>query len=106
MACTHLDHRSEELRAKQSALVAAAADAAFVEAGSDTSVPNPVAHILCGDLNSFDQHDLDAVGWDAVIRYTSLGDGHRRWLAASLSKSYRHAVLRTRSHSLRTHVAR
>lgn len=109
VAVTHLDHRSEELRAKQSAAVATVADAAFgvssvsSTAGIDGAAPAatmpggvlgeipegkpsgpggagvvstvsacaPLAHILCGDLNSFDSGDLDAKGWDAVKGYYS-----------------------------------
>lgn len=29
----------------------------------------PLPHILCGDLNSFDRADLDGEGWEAVRRH-------------------------------------
>ena len=65
VVCTHLDHKAEELREKQIARFLAEACEAFGSA---------VPFVLCGDLNSFDERDMDAEGWQAICDlYASRG---------------------------------
>lgn len=71
---THLDHRAEELRAKQAAAVAVHAEAAFARRwGAEAELP-AVPFVLMGDMNSFDRRDLSEEGWAAICNlYASKG---------------------------------
>ena len=54
---THLDHKAEELRSRQAGEVLAHCREAF---GDDQ------AHVICGDLNSFDQRDMSDEQWATI----------------------------------------
>lgn len=55
---SHLDHKAEELRARQIRQVIDHCHAAF-----GTAWPS----VLVGDLNSFDQSDMDDDGWASIV---------------------------------------
>lgn len=65
IACTHLDHRCEKLRERQARAVCAAADRAFCGGSGGRSL----AHVVCGDLNSFERDDLGAEAWREVCAH-------------------------------------
>jgi len=65
IACTHLDHKAEELREKQTRHFVHEVRTAF-------DATQPV--LLCGDLNSFDERDMDGEEWLAICAlYASKG---------------------------------
>jgi len=64
LACTHLDHRAEEMREKQICQ--------FLRETQDAFGQQP--YVLCGDLNSFDERDMDVEAWRAICAlYASKG---------------------------------
>lgn len=65
VACTHLDHKAEEMREQQICHFLRKARAAF----GDT-----MPWVLCGDLNTFDVRDMAEADWRAICElYASRG---------------------------------
>uniref|UniRef100_A0A7S0LNR4 Endonuclease/exonuclease/phosphatase domain-containing protein n=1 Tax=Coccolithus braarudii TaxID=221442 RepID=A0A7S0LNR4_9EUKA len=62
VCCTHLDHKSEELRERQIREAAAEAHRAF---GGLDGCPT----VLCGDLNSFGRQDMSEEAWATACEY-------------------------------------
>lgn len=64
VCCTHLDHKAEELRERQVGEAIAFCDATFGER----------AHVISGDLNTFQRADMSPCAWEAVCaHYASAG---------------------------------